>query len=91
MGEKRLNRKDVKSQLSDIVLIFHKPKKQSKYLKKIIKKATKEIADSTEKQSKDSLQEIIDYLRVGIKYLVFSVEASSREIKALKKTIKDMG
>lgn len=41
------------------------------------------------KQSVDSLQESLDYLRVSVKYLVFDLEATRRENVYLKKLLKD--
>ena len=41
------------------------------------------------RQSVDSLQESLDYLRVCIKYQLFDLEATRRENKYLRKLLED--
>jgi hypothetical protein len=41
------------------------------------------------RKSVGSLQESLDYLRVGVKYLVFDLEATRRENEYLKKLVDD--
>jgi hypothetical protein len=40
---------------------------------------------------KESIQELIDYLRVCTKYIILDNESYQREIKALKKLLDDNG
>lgn len=54
-----------------------------KQLKGIIDLFSKPIAKTKKIVEEDSLQAIINYLRVGVKYMLFDNEASSREIKKL--------
>ncbi len=43
------------------------------------------------KQSVDSLQESLDYLRICIKYQIFDLEATRRENKYLRKLLDESG
>jgi len=83
--QKKLTRKEVKKQLNEIIELFHKvPQKQIS--KKAIK-ATKKCSEIVNQE--DTLQELIDYLRVGIKYMLLDIEALKRENKNLKKLLGD--
>lgn len=77
---KKLSRKNVKDQLGTIIKLFQKKTK-----------SLKPIQNKVKEEQKDSLQETINYLRVCVKYTIFDLEASRREIEALKKLLKDGG
>jgi len=90
---KKLKRSEVKEQLNEIITIFHKIpniKKPEKLAKKDFAKinpAKKGGATFAAKKS-DSLQELLDYLRVCVKYMVFSSEASDRELEYLRNLLR---
>ena len=67
--KEKLTRKDVKTQLDKLIKEFNKPSplKTSKKPEKPVKEAI------------NNLQEVIDYLRVCIKYTVWDLEATRRE------------
>lgn len=74
----KLNRKEVKKLLKEILLLFN----------------IDPIALSTKKKEAchidpDSIKELIDSIRVCIKYNIFDIEALKREIKYLKKLCHD--
>jgi len=90
--QRKLKRSDVKLQLNEIITIFHKVTN----IKKPEKLGTKDFAkiDPAKKgatfaaKKSDSLQELIDYLRVCVKYMVFSSEAANRELEYLRELLK---
>lgn len=84
----KLTRKEVKKQLNDIIELFHKiPKiKNKETLKKIIDKTE---GNFIKNKTEDNLQELIDYLRISVKYTLFDIEALKRENKDLKKLLGD--
>lgn len=91
--KKKLRRSEVREQLNEIVKLFYKfPKiKSAKSKRNPLKSAVKKAEANIEKQihEKDSLQELIDYLRVCIKYMIFDAEAYERENEYLRKLLKD--
>lgn len=86
--EKKLSRKEVKNQLNKLIGLFQK--KSTKTLRDKMKaeselKAENDLAGKKpQKESIDSLQETINYLRVCIKYKLYDLEATQRENKILK-------
>ena len=76
-NKKRITRKEALIRLNKIIILFHKTS-QIKSKKKLDKTA-------------DLLAEAIDYLRVCTKYMIFDNESFGREIKALKKLLKNNG
>jgi len=80
--QKKLSRKEVRKQLDDIILLFHKTPKAKK-----TKESLKKIKSET--KNLNSLQEIIDYLRVCTKYTLLDLEATRRENDYLKKLLKE--
>jgi len=62
---------------------------QNKKLKLLAEKTR----DSNKKAKKsiDRLQESFDYLRLGVKYLLFDLEATRRENTYLRKLLEDKG
>ncbi len=83
MDEANLQRR-----LSELVKEFgDSPDPQHKKLAKLAEQA-KENHKKLEK-SISSLQELLDYLRVCIKYQVFDLEATRRENKYLRKLLED--
>lgn len=76
---KKLSRKEVKKQLNEIIKLFH-PVLSPKAIKKKLKDENVHL---------DSLQELIDYLRVVIKYELLDIEALKRERNYLKKLLEN--
>lgn len=60
-----------------------------KQLKEIIDLFSKPLIKAKKSAKEDSLQAILNYLRVGVKYLLMSEEAYAREIGYLKKLLED--
>lgn len=93
--KQKLSRKEVRKQLDEIVLLFHKispkiMKKLSKSNADLIKKCDSAIAKQHPIIPKrDSLQELIDYLRVCIKYTLFDNESLTRENIHLRNLLKE--
>lgn len=80
---KKITRKEVKEQLDDIVRLFHKAAKSKKAINvlnkmKVINKKT------------DTLQNLLDYLRVCVKYSLFDLESTRRENAYLRKLLEEM-
>ena len=75
---KKLSRKEVVDQISKITNLFHRIPKAKK-TKKVLEK----------KENPSSLQEMIDYLRVCVKYTIYDLEATRRENKLLKKALEE--
>lgn len=93
MGEKKkkLSRIVVKEQLNKLIELFQK--RNPKTLRDKIKAENKLKAENNlagnkpKKESIDSLQETIDYLRVCVKYTLYDLEATRRENKQLRKEL----
>ena len=77
----KLSRKEVKKQLKSLIKLFNKP----------LSLKSKKLSKRLKKEKQDTIQELIDALRVGIKYLMFAVEANGRENKMLRKLLRDNG
>lgn len=60
---------------------------QNKKLKLLAEK-TRDYGKKMEK-SADRLQESLDYLRLGVKYMLFDLEATRRENTYLRKLLED--
>jgi len=74
--QKKLSRKEVKKQINELIQeldkeVLTKSKSKSKSKPKI------------ESNEKDDLQELLDYLKVAIKYTLFDLEATRRENEKL--------
>lgn len=78
---KKITRQEVKEQLE----------KLTKQFQKLPTIKTRKPKKPDVDMKLDSIQETIDYLRVCIKYNVFDLEASRREIAWLKKQNKELG
>ena len=76
---KRLSRIQVRNQLNLIIDLWSASPKSFRKVKL-----------PEPKSRGDSLQDIIDYLRVCVKYSLLDNEASHREIRALTKRLKDL-
>lgn len=85
LQNKKLSRKSVKAQLDKLIKEFNKPL-PLRTLKK--PKKPKNLKDPA-KETVDNLQEVIDYLRVCIKYTVWDLEATRRENAYLRKLLKE--
>lgn len=70
---KKLSRSEVRSQLNDLVLLFM----DAAVKKRAIPKS----------KNKDSMQELLDFLRICIKDKLLDAEAYKREVEILKKEI----
>jgi len=77
--KKQLSRKEVKKLLNNIISLFHRIPNKIKIKNKNIK----------QNEKSDSLQEIIDYLRDCVKYMLLDIESYQRENKYLRKLLKD--
>lgn len=87
---KKLSRKEVKMQLSNLIEEFNtKPLQSAKIIKPKKPKKPKKLKKNLNTQM-DSLQEQLDYLRVCIKYTIWDLEATRRENTYLKKLFEDI-
>ncbi len=77
----KISRQEVKNQLE----------KLTKEFQKLPKTKTRKPKKPNTDQELSSIQETIDYLRVCIKYNIFDLEATRREIEWLKKRNKELG
>jgi len=82
-----MNDSDFREKLFEILKeteTFPKPQKEE------IIKLTRKSREGHEKlqQKLSSLQQSLDYLRLGIKYLIFDLEATRRENKDLRKRLE---
>jgi len=68
--EKKLTRKEVKNQLTEIIKLFHKP------------------SEIKSKEKESSLEELINYIRVSVKYFLLDIDALKRENKHLIKLLE---
>ena len=95
--KKRMTGKEVRKQLEDLVKLFQKLPKSSKFktLASEFQKAVKvsnEIKKEFQKPKKqESIQDTIDYLRVCIKYTLLDVDSLRRESEYLRKLLKERG
>lgn len=79
---KKLSRKEVREALTGLIEEF-----QKKVLKKLQNKIDAKTKGIIPNKNKDSVQEAIDYLRVCIKYTLYDLEATQRELKiAIKRS-----
>ena len=86
----KLSRKNVKTQLNNLIEEFDtNPLQSVKIIKPKKPKKPKEPVKNKKINTKSSLQETINYLRVCIKYTVWDLEATRRENEYLKKLLEN--
>lgn len=82
--QKKLTRKEVKETFINLINEFQK-KTTKKLLNKINAK-TKRIAPN---KNEDSMREAINYLRVCIKYTLYDLEATRRELRIAIRNLQE--
>lgn len=76
---------NTKTQLENISKLFSKSNwtpQQSNSKRKIKQKRSDEVNNL-------EVQDLIDYIRVSVKYLLFDIDAYKREMEYLRKLLKD--
>jgi len=82
--KEKMSRKSVKAQLDKLIKEFNKPLP----LRTLKKPKKPKNLKNPAKETIDNLQEVIDYLRVCVKYTVWDLEATRRENDYLRKLLE---
>lgn len=77
-----MTRKEVKDELNKLIRIANTTPKMKPIQPRLGKES---IPDN----SKDTVEDLLNYLRVCLKYTIYDLECSRREVEWLKKLLKD--